>query len=314
MPAIAGIFVCMTTLLAAHNLSRRFGSQQAVSDFSLQLQRGQVLGLLGPNGAGKTTSLRMLSGCLSPDSGQIQINGLDLARQPQAAKAQLGYLPETPPLHNELRVDEFLRFAAGLRGLRGSKLKQAQDYAVQTCDLGAVRRRIIGSLSKGYRQRVGLAQALIHQPPLIILDEPTDGLDPNQLLQVRQLIRKLTQEHAVLLSSHMLSEVQAVCDQVAIMNRGRLVKHVDLDDLNHTTDGPHWLHLQLARPPAHAELEKLPGVVQLQALPAGQYRINSGDQDIREALVQHAAQHHWGLLELRREGPSLESIFAELSA
>ncbi len=300
----------MSALLIADKLSRRFGAHQAVADFSLELQRGEVLGLLGPNGAGKTTSLRMLSGCLAPQQGRILINGLDLQAQPQAARAQLGYLPETPPLHAELKVSEFLRFAARLRGISKSQLAAALDHVLQACSLDDVQHQVIGSLSKGYRQRVGLAQALIHRPALIILDEPTDGLDPRQLQQVRQLIRSLSQNHAVLLSSHMLSEVQAVCDRVALMASGRIVRRLNLHDPQEKRP----LHLHLAQPPEAATLLAIPGVSAVEELGHGQFVLDCGAQDLRQTLARMAVSENWGLLELRRQLPSLETLFAESAA
>ena len=298
-------------MLTAHKLSRRFGSQQAVADFSLTLQRGEVLGLLGPNGAGKTTSLRMLSGCLSPDAGHIEINGVDMRKQPLAAKAQIGYLPETPPLHLELRVEEFLLFCARLRGLDRKAAQQALQRCSAACGLESVQRSLIGALSKGFRQRVGLAQALIHQPPLIILDEPTDGLDPQQLQQVRQLIRELAQQHAVLLSSHMLSEIQAVCDRVAIMSRGHLVKQFSMQQLE-SEQRP--LLLRLRQPAALTDLQALPGVAQVEELAAGHYRLQLAGADASEFIARTALERDWGLLEMRREPLRLEQIFAEASA
>ncbi|MGJ8668147.1 MAG: ABC transporter ATP-binding protein [Oceanococcus sp.] len=303
----------MTLLLTAHKLSRRFGSQQAVADFSLEIRRGEVIGLLGPNGAGKTTSLRMLSGCLSPDQGHVQINGVDLHRQPLAAKAQLGYLPEKPPLHLELRVDEFLLFAARLRGLNAKQARQSLQRTCEACGLEAVRKRIIGSLSKGYRQRVGLAQALIHNPALIILDEPTDGLDPQQLQQVRQLIRNLASDHAVLLSSHLLSEVQAVCDRLALMSRGKLVKQLSMHALGAgEADNSRPLLLQLRSEQACEGLLALEGVQAAEQLRPGHYRLQLDNLDARESISRLAAQQDWGLLEMHTEPLSLESIFAEL--
>ena len=301
----------MSILLSAHSLSRRLGSHQAVVDFSLDIQRGEVVGLLGPNGAGKTTSLRMLSGCLAPDSGTIHINGVELSRKPLAAKAQLGYLPETPPLHAELRVDEFLLFCARLRGLSRAEARQALHKSSSACGLQQVQAQIIGSLSKGYRQRLGLAQAIIHNPPLIILDEPTDGLDPQQLQQVRQLIRDLAEQHAVLLSSHMLSEVQAVCDRVAIMSRGRLVKQLSLKQLK---SGPQPILLRLRQNIPVDALLALAGVERAEKIQTGLYRLEINQADARESISRYAVEHDWGLLEMHQEPVNLENIFAEACA
>ncbi|MFZ2540323.1 MAG: ABC transporter ATP-binding protein, partial [Gallionella sp.] len=186
------------TLLSARQLTRRFGDHQVIQDVSLELKRGEVLGLLGHNGAGKTTTLQMLTGCLSPNSGSINICGIDLLRQPMQAKANMGYLPETPPLYRELSVNEYLVFAARLRGMQPSAVADALTQAKQRCGLEAAGKKIIGTLSKGYQQRVGIAQAIIHHPAVIVLDEPTVGLDPSQIREIRTLIRELGDSHSVI--------------------------------------------------------------------------------------------------------------------
>lgn len=209
--------------LSAHDLIRQFGRYSAVRGVSLQLRRGEVLGLLGHNGAGKSTTLQMLSGALLADSGQVEICGFDLARQPARAKACIGYLPETPPLYRDMRVEDYLSFAAGLRLVPRKKIAGAVADAIRRCGLPTVGRKIIGNLSKGYQQRVGIAQAIIHNPEVIILDEPTVGLDPAQIRDIRALIRELGDAHSVILSTHLLSEVESICDRVEIMHEGRLI-------------------------------------------------------------------------------------------
>ncbi len=194
-----------------------------IRDISLELKRGEVLGLLGHNGAGKSTTLQMLTGCLQPDSGEISICGSDLARQPILAKAHIGYLPETPPLYRELNVNEYLIYAARLRGIDSGSTDEALARAKQRCGLNGVGKKNIGILSKGYQQRVGIAQAIIHQPDVIVLDEPTVGLDPAQIRDVRTLVRELGDTHSVILSTHLLSEVESVCDRVEILHEGELV-------------------------------------------------------------------------------------------
>jgi ABC-2 type transport system ATP-binding protein len=209
--------------LTARNLQRRFGARVVVDNVSLALRRGEVLGLLGHNGAGKSTTLQMLSGCLLPDGGEIEICGNDLLRQPLQAKRQLGYLPEIPPLYREMRVDDYLRFAARLHRLSAEKTAAAIAGSLHRCGLENVRQKRIGTLSKGYQQRVGIAQAIVHQPDVIILDEPTVGLDPAQIRDIRTLVRELANHHSVLLSTHLLSEVEAICDRVNILHQGRMV-------------------------------------------------------------------------------------------
>ncbi len=209
--------------VSVKNLCRDFGDYAAVRDVNLELRRGEVIGLLGPNGAGKTSTLRMLTGNLAPSSGSIRICGVSLLDQPRNAKAYIGYLPEILPLYQEMTVDEYLRFAAKLRGMRREEVQVALDRAKKRCGLSDMSKRLINNLSKGYQQRVGIAQAIIHSPDVIILDEPTVGLDPNQMREIRELIRELGTQHSVILSTHILPEVEAVCDLVKIMHQGRIV-------------------------------------------------------------------------------------------
>lgn len=209
--------------LQAASLNKRLSESAAVRDISLDLQRGEVLGLLGLNGAGKTTTLRMLSGVLFPDTGTVAIDGYSLTEQPLQARSRLGYLPDQPPLYDDLRVHEFLELAGKIRGLRADRLKLRKDTVIEQCMLEPVAKKRISALSKGYRQRVGLAQALIHEPALLLLDEPSNGLDPQQLESMRKLIVNVAQTSAVILSTHLLSEAQAICNRVAIIHEGQLV-------------------------------------------------------------------------------------------
>lgn len=215
----------------AYNLSRRFGQHVAVQNVSLKLHPGDILGFLGPNGAGKSTTMRMLTGNLAPDSGSVWICGFDLLKNPLEAKRFIGYLPEIPPLYKELTVDEYLQFAARLHGIKKAAVQTALDVVKQRCQLEEIGKRLIGVLSKGFQQRVGIAQAIIHQPQVIIMDEPTAGLDPNQIQQVRTLIRELGKAHAIILSSHILSEVESVCNRVQILHQGTVVLDTTLDTL-----------------------------------------------------------------------------------
>jgi gliding motility-associated transport system ATP-binding protein len=209
--------------LSAHGLMRRFGRHSAVDGVSLQLHRGEVLGLLGQNGAGKSTTLQMLAGILPPHAGRIEICGYDLALQPGMAKARIGFLPETPPLYRDMRVDDYLQYAARLRRMPRPAIPAALESTRLRCGLQDVGKKIIGTLSNGYQQRVGIAQAIIHQPEVVILDEPTVGLDPAQLHDIRKVIRELGNAHSVILSTHLLGEVENICDRVEIMHHGRLV-------------------------------------------------------------------------------------------
>lgn len=217
--------------VSAKDLSRSYGSRCAVHNVSFELRQGEVLGLLGPNGAGKTSTLQMLAGCLAPGAGAIEICGIDLLERPREAKALLGYLPEHPPLYRELTVDEYLRLAARLHRITKSELAAAIRETKQRCGLSEVGKRLVGSLSKGYQQRVGIAQAIVHNPRVVILDEPTVGLDPIQIREIRSLIRELGGEHSVILSTHILPEVESVCDRIQIMNHGKLVFGGDIAEI-----------------------------------------------------------------------------------
>ncbi len=212
-----------TPLLEARGLSVRLGADSGVRDISLTLQRGDIVGLLGLNGAGKSTTLRMLCGVLVPDEGSVIVNGLSMADEPLQARAQVGYLPDQPPLYDDMRVCEYLSLTGRIRGLQGKRLKDRQAQLIEQCALGDVQRKIIGTLSKGYRQRIGLAQALIHEPAVVLLDEPANGLDPQQMDSMRSLIRQIGEQQAILFSTHLLSEATATCNRIAIIHDGKLV-------------------------------------------------------------------------------------------
>jgi len=220
--------------VSAKDLSRSYGSRSAVQHIGFELRQGEVLGLLGPNGAGKTTTLQMLAGCLAPSTGTIEICGINLLEHPRQAKALLGYLPETPPLYRELSVDEYLRLAARLHRVPRNEIAATVSKAKQRCGLSEVGKRLVGHLSKGYQQRVGIAQAIVHNPRVVILDEPTVGLDPIQIREIRSLIRELGGEHSVILSTHILPEVESVCDRIQIMNQGKLVFGGNMSELKQT--------------------------------------------------------------------------------
>jgi ABC-2 type transport system ATP-binding protein len=297
-------------LIEAKGLSRRYGPTVAVAGLDLTLRKGEILGLLGPNGAGKTTTMKMLAGCLAPTAGSVKINGVDLREEPKAAKQHLGYLPEQPPVYPELTVDEYLTYCAGLHGIGRANRDGAVASAKKDCGLADVGKRLVGNLSKGYQQRVGLAQAIIHRPPVVILDEPTVGLDPIQIREIRTLIIELGKSHSVILSSHILPEIQAVCGRVMIIHRGRAVFNEAIGQIKGAA-----ITVQFRRPPKAADLGSFKGVTQVAELGAGQFRLHcAGDADPREALAELAARNNWGLLELRAEQKTLEEVFVELTA
>lgn len=300
-------------LIEARGLTRRYGPTTAVSDLSLTLRKGEILGLLGPNGAGKSTTMKMLTGNLAPTSGEAFIKGQSLHDAPTEAKKSLGYLPEQPPVYPELTVDEYLRFCAGLHGIAKKDRADAVQQAKKACSLDEVSSRLIGNLSKGFQQRVGLAQAIIHRPPVIVLDEPTVGLDPIQIREIRALIVELGKSHSVILSSHILPEIQAVCSRVMIINRGRAV--YDQPVIATRNAKMESLTITLKRPPAVAALTQIVGIAGAEDIGAGRFRLAlAGGNDPREVLVDAAVNNNWGLIELSPGVKSLEEIFVELTS
>ena len=301
----------MSPLLDVVNLERRDGPRIRVAGLSLRVERGDVVGLLGLNGAGKSTTLSAIAGVLAPTRGTIRIDGLDLARDPGRAKALLGFLPEQPPLYPELTVDEYLRFAARLRRVTAADAPAAVQAAKARCGLAKVGRRLILQLSKGYRQRVGLAQAIVHDPPLILLDEPTSGLDPAQAEEIRGLIADLGRERGVILSSHLLDEVERVCGRVEVLHEGR---HLDgFATASRSGESAVRLVVRLACPPEPAALAALPGVAAGERLPDGRFQLVLHPGADRAALAADVVRLGWGLLELLPAQPSLERRFLALT-
>ncbi len=299
--------------LAATGLSRRYGNNLAVDDISLDLKRGEIVGLLGPNGAGKTTTMKMITGNLAPTEGSVRVCGVDLIEKPTAAKARIGYLPEVPPLYKDLRVDEYLHLAGRLHKVAKPELKRAVDRAKLRTGLSDMGRRLIGSLSKGYQQRVGIAQAIIHDPDVIILDEPTVGLDPNQIREIRALIRQLGNEHSVILSTHILPEVEAICDRVQIMHRGKVVFADAISGLRQFRGG-HSLQVSLRRPPPQQDLAAAIAPARVEQLGDGVFRIVSEPgQDPTDQLVRASVERDWGLFQLSPTQASVEEVFVQLT-
>ena len=299
-------------LIRAEGLVRHYGPHLAVDRVSFRLERGDILGFLGPNGAGKSTTMRMLTGTLAPHAGTIEIEGIDLLERPLEARARIGYLPEQPPLYRELTVDEYLTYCARLHRIPRAQVPKAVATARERCGLADAGGRLIGNLSKGYQQRVGIAQAILHMPSVIVLDEPTVGLDPIQIREIRELIRELGREHGVILSTHILPEVQEVCNRVQIIHRGRLVFSDRLDRLESLAEPV--LTVQLRRPPVAEALERIPGVEQVESLGEGRFRLrHDGRPEVAEAVAATAVAEDWGLLALVPERRTLEQIFVELT-
>jgi len=302
----------MSSHVTVEHLSRWYGQLCAVDDVSFELRQGEVLGFLGPNGAGKSTTMQIISGALAPGSGRVAITGIDLIEDPLAAKANIGYLPEHPPLYRELTVDDYLFYCARLRGIASGKAGAAVMQARQRCGLDQVGRRLIGNLSKGYQQRVGIAQAIIHSPAVVILDEPTVGLDPIQIHEIRQLIRELGTEHSVILSTHILPEVESICDRVQIINQGVLVYSDTISALGRAEQ---MLRVRLRRPPGADALAAVTGVHTVEQVDEQTWLIGTeAGVDVTDALVEQSVAGGWGLYELTPEGRSLEEVFMRLTA
>ena len=302
-----------STTLYARGLTRRFGAHAAVNGVDLELSRGEVLGFLGPNGAGKTTTMQMLTGNLAPTEGEVSICGLDLLARPTAAKARIGYLPEHPPLYRELNVDEYLSLAVRLHRVPSAQRREAIERAKARCGLTDVGRKLIGNLSKGYQQRVGIAQAIAHEPDVVVLDEPTAGLDPNQIREIRTLIRELGGAHSVILSTHILPEVEAICDRVQIMHHGNVVYSDTIVALKALHSG-RTVVVGLKRPPADAELAAVPGVIAVERMSDKLFHLQLGaDRDPIEQLVARSVERNWGLYQLAPAQTSLEDVFVNLT-
>ena len=299
--------------LHTSDLSRIYGQKTVVKNVSFDLRKGEVLGFLGPNGAGKSTTMQMLTGNLAPSSGSIHVCGIDLLDNPKAAKAKIGYLPETPPLYRELTVDEYLRFVARLHRVEKSALQEAVERTKQRCGLADTGKRLIGNLSKGYQQRVGIAQAIVHNPDVVILDEPTVGLDPIQVREIRALIRELGGEHSVVLSTHILPEVESVCDRVQIMHHGELVFSDSIEGLKRSLKG-NRLIIGLHNPPEAEALAKIEGITAINPLPDGQFIVHfEQDRNPSEKLAQAATNGNWGLYLLNPVHSTLEDVFVQLT-
>ncbi len=303
-------------MIEVHNLTKAYGSLQALNDVSFRVAEGEIVGLLGPNGAGKTTIIKILTGYLQPDEGSVQIDNLDVLTQTQAAQARIGYLPENAPLYSELSIQSYLKMMADLRQIPANEQRERLSDAIYATGLSERLTQPIGQLSKGFRQRVGLAQAILHRPRLLILDEPSVGLDPTQIVEIRNLIRRLAKFSTVLFSTHILPEVEALCDRVIILMNGKVRADARLAELAGSNDAI----LVLDRPVdnAQAVLKNLNGVrnVEMVAKNNGQttYRIlGKEDVDLCPAVYQLASQQSWPLRELRSDRQTLETVFSKLA-
>ena len=303
-------------MIKISHLVKNYGSFCAVDDISFEVERGEVVGFLGPNGAGKSTTMNILTGYLSSTSGSVTVGGADILDDPLNAKRLIGYLPEQPPLYPDMTVDEYLSFAYDLKGCTLNKEKHLQEIC-SVVKIGDVRRRLIKNLSKGYRQRVGIAQALVGNPPVVIFDEPTIGLDPKQIIEIRNLIRTLGKEHTVILSTHILQEVQAVCDRIIIINKGKIVADELTENISRAVENTRRFNVKIAGPQRDvlAVLRNMPGVTYAEVLAARDgdaytYMVESEvGIDIRKKLFWTMAEKKWPIIGLEALGLSIEDIF-----
>ncbi len=301
-------------MIGVEGLVKEYGTFRALDDVSFHVARGEIVGFLGPNGAGKTTTMRTITGYMPPTHGTVEVAGLDVVADSLEVRQRVGYLPETVPLYREMRVSDYLAYAAALRGVEDRDV--AVSRVVDACGLGDVRDRIIGRLSKGYRQRVGLAQALVHDPELLVLDEPTIGLDPRQIRSVRELIRDLAGDHTVLLSTHILPEVADLCQRVLIIDKGRIVAEDTPDRLQAGLQGGQMVRVQVAQPGDGLldALETVSGVGAVRRLSPDRFEVSfTPETDGRAAVAEALVRGGWGLLEMQSVSMSLEDVFVQLT-
>lgn len=310
--------------IAVRNLTKLYGTEKAVNDISFDVKTGEILGFLGPNGAGKTTTMKIITCYLPPNEGQVTVDGLSIAEHSLEVRRKIGYLPEHNPLYLDMNVLEYLEYTGNLHGLSGNDLISRRKEIVELCGLGDVRHKDIGELSKGYRQRVGLAQAMIHDPEVLILDEPTSGLDPNQIVEIRSLIRKLGREKTVIFSTHILSEVQATCDRVVIINDGTIVADGTPEQLQTEFRGSEVISLELRTSSSNPMADLFPPFKELPHVQNAEYGGSDNDHhrftlhtekgsDIREEVFKLCVARGWSLLELSRRVTSLEEVFHKLT-
>lgn len=294
------------------NLTRLYHTQRAVSDISFSVNRGEVIGFLGPNGAGKSTTMKMITGYLAPTSGSVNVLGMDVMENALEVRRHIGYLPEHNPLYTDLYIHEFLEFSGSLYGMKGSVLRNRISQMIDVCGLTPEQNKKIEALSRGYRQRVGLAQALLHDPEVLILDEPTSGLDPNQLTEIRSLIRQVSQNKTVIFSTHIMQEVEAICDRVIVIRAGEIVANDRLSVLMRGTGAP-VIIAEFSGPVSPEVFENIPGISQVVKLDERSVKIISAGPDLRQEIFRLAAEKNLPLIGLKNEAQNLEQIFRELT-
>jgi ABC-2 type transport system ATP-binding protein len=306
-------------MIKVENLTKRYAGHTAIHDLSFEVGKGEIMGFLGPNGAGKSTTMRILSSFMPATSGRASIAGFDVFEQSLQARAHLGYMPENVPLYNDMRVTEYLNYRAALKGVPHRRMAERVGDVKELCGLKEVEKKIIGALSKGFRQRVGLADALVHEPDLLILDEPTSGLDPNQIRQVRDLIKNLGKQHTILLSTHILPEVEMTCSRVIIINRGRIEACDTPENLlgRIRTAGGVLVEAKVGHDDGAEELKKIAGVRDVTVSTDGDWQVFAlrveANTDVREDVYQLASARRWTLRELSQRRATLEDVFVEIT-
>ncbi|WP_436487899.1 ABC transporter ATP-binding protein [Chitinophaga sp. ARDCPP14] len=305
----------MTSILRTENLSHRYSSTWAIRDINIEVGQSGIVGLLGSNGAGKSTTMNIICGVLNQTEGSVYINGIDLRKHPEAAKKEIGFLPQNPPLYTDLTIDEYLTYCAQLRLMENDKIKPAVEEAKERCGITHFSSRLIKNLSGGYRQRVGIAQAIIHKPKLVVMDEPTNGLDPNQLIEARKLIREIAIDHSVLLSSHILSEINLLCKEIIMIEAGRMVFSDSMDAFNNYVQSKIML-LRMDNPPPKSDLLKIQGVTQVEFMTDKQARVyfDGSHEDISDRLITASVEQGWKLKEIALDKGLLDDVFKQLSS
>ena len=310
-------------MIEINNLVKRYGDKKAVNGISFTVNDDEVLGFLGPNGAGKTTTMNIITGYLSSTSGTVKVNGHDILEEPELAKKEIGYLPENPPLYTDMTVNEYLDFICDLKGVSKSKRKQMLERIISLVKISDVTDRLIGNLSKGYKQRVGIAQAMVGDPSILILDEPTVGLDPSQIIEIRKLIKSLSKSHSIIISSHILSEIQEIADRVVIINHGKIAAVDSLTDLSKRLSGQTKLMLTVGAPAKecaakiqtiHGISAAVPKIVNNKVSQIELTLVGENSTEIRSAIFFMMARENWPILEMRSLDPTLEEVFLNITA
>jgi gliding motility-associated transport system ATP-binding protein len=302
-------------MISVSGVTKCYGKLIAIDNISFQVEKGEILGFLGPNGAGKTTTMRMITGYTPPTEGEVRVGGFDVVEDPIRAKKQIGYLPENLPLYNEMTVRGYLDFVADLKNVPGNIKPERISFVMEKCGIADVKHRLIGNLSKGYRQRIGIAQALVNDPAVLILDEPTIGLDPKQIIEIRELIKGLAGDRTIILSTHILPEVNMICTRVIIIHKGKIALEESLDRITGDLQSSKILLLKINRSDNDVgeRVRGLPHVSDVSEIVPGEFRVTcEGSHDIRELVAKTVVENGWGLLELRAFTESLEEIFLKV--